>query len=33
MYTPVDSPYVSHADGLAIHTAYIEKVCAQSFSA
>ena len=26
MYTPVDSPYVSHADGLAIHTAYIEKV-------
>ena len=33
MYTPVDSPYVSHADGLAIHTAYIEKVRAQSFSA
>ena len=30
MYTPVDSPYVSHADGLAIHTAYIEKVRAYS---
>ena len=32
MYTPVDSPYVSHADGLAIHTAYIEKVRAHSLS-
>jgi len=25
MYTPKDPPYVSHAEGLAIHTAYIEK--------
>ena len=32
MYTPVDSPYVSHADGLAIHTAYIEKVRAYTLS-
>ena len=32
MYTPVDSPYVSHADGLAIHTAYIEKVRVHSLS-
>ena len=32
MYTPVDSPYVSHADGLAIHTAYIEKVRAHTLS-
>lgn len=32
MYTPKDSPYVSHAEGLAIHTAYIEKFWASSVS-
>ena len=32
MYTPADSPYVSHADGLAIHTEYIEKFWAASVS-
>lgn len=31
-YTPIDPPYVSHADGLALHTAYIEKFWASSVS-
>ena len=31
-YTPVDPPYVSHAEGLALHTAYIEKFWASSVS-
>ena len=32
MYTPKDSPYVSHAEGLALHTAYLEKFWATSVS-
>ena len=32
MYTPQDSPYVSHADGLALLTAYVEKFWASSVS-
>ena len=32
MYSPRDSPYVSHAEGLALHTAYIEKFWASSVS-
>lgn len=32
MYTPKDPPYVSHANGLALHTAYIEKFWASSVS-
>lgn len=32
MYTPKDAPYVSHADGLSIHTAYVEKFWAVSVS-
>jgi hypothetical protein len=31
-YTPIDPPYVSHAEGLALHTAYIEKFWASSVS-
>ena len=31
-YTPVDPPYVSHAEGLALHTAYIEKFWGSSVS-
>ena len=31
-YTPIDPPYVSHADGLALHTAYIEKFWGSSVS-
>ena len=31
-YTPRDPPYVSHNDGLAIHTAFIEKFVASSVS-
>ena len=32
MYTPKDSPYVSHAEGLALHTAYVEKFWSASVS-
>lgn len=32
MYTPKDTPYVSHAAGLAIHTEYVEKFWAASVS-
>jgi len=32
MYTPKDKPYVSHAEGLQIHTAYLEKFWATSVS-
>jgi hypothetical protein len=31
-YTPRDAPYVSHDEGLAIHTAFIEKFVASSVS-
>ena len=31
-YTPIDPPYVSHAEGLALHTAYIEKFWGSSVS-
>ena len=32
MYTPNDSPYVSHAEGLELHTEYVEKFWASSVS-
>eukprot|EP00947_MAST-08B_sp_MAST-8B-sp1_P000556 g556.t1 len=32
MYTPEDSPYVSHAEGLRLHTSYVEKFWASSLS-
>lgn len=32
MYTPQDPPYVPHAEGLALHTAYVEKFYAGSVS-
>ena len=32
MYTPKDPPYVSHAEGLALHTAYVEKFWGGSVS-
>jgi hypothetical protein len=32
MYTPKDSPYCSHAEGLRLHTEYIEKFWASSVS-
>ena len=32
MYTPKDPPYVSHDDGLGIHTAFLEKFLVSSVS-
>jgi hypothetical protein len=32
MYTPKDTPYCSHAEGLRLHTEYIEKFWASSVS-
>eukprot|EP00657_Telonema_sp_P-1_P007137 TRINITY_DN26784_c0_g1_i1.p2 TRINITY_DN26784_c0_g1~~TRINITY_DN26784_c0_g1_i1.p2 ORF type:complete len:105 (+),score=9.99 TRINITY_DN26784_c0_g1_i1:53-367(+) len=32
MYTPKDPPYVTHAQGLAIHTDYIERFWGSSVS-
>ena len=32
MYTPKDPPYLSHAEGLQTHTAYIEKFWGSSLS-
>mmetsp|Transcript_100760 Transcript_100760/g.157350 ORF Transcript_100760/g.157350 Transcript_100760/m.157350 type:complete len:279 (-) Transcript_100760:16-852(-) len=32
MYTPVDSPYVSHAEGIALQTAWLEKHLVSSIS-
>ena len=32
MYTPKDPPYVPHADGLRLHTEYVEKFWASSVS-
>jgi hypothetical protein len=32
MYTPRDPPYVAHAEGLRLHTSYVEKFWAASLS-
>ena len=32
MYTPMDAPYVSHAEGLRLQTSYIEKASLHQYA-